>query len=1583
MELTVTEKCQTLCLNMIVKNEEHIILDTLENLCDNFQFHYWVISDTGSTDNTKQRIRDFFSKKNIPGDLVEHDWVDFGYNRSKALECAYNKTDYLLIFDADDSIVGKCVLPEIMDSDKYMLKFGKGFTYIRPLLINNRKRWCFKAVLHEYLCNMEPVNRETTLDGNYHIESGRLGNRSKNPNKYYDDAVVLKNAFEKEIALDYGLACRYAFYCAQSYKDAGEKYYDESIEWYKKCLDLKNWDQEKYYSCLSIGNLYNNKKDATNALHYWLKTIEYDIERMEGISTAMTFLRLNGQNMYANALYHRFKDYKKTNINFTSKLFVVRDSYNDDIEYNNSISAFYVNDHVTGYGCCKIILKNNIADYHKLKSSLTNMKFYKDLINKDEDTLELFYIIDRLLGEIYSRNDTVDSFAFDLWNLLFLKNHETLTMYKTPVYSHVNIAQKPQVFLSFTTCKRLNLFQKTVNSILNHWLDIDQIDYWFCVDDNSSDDDRAHMCTLYPWIDYYMKRPDEIGHRESMNIIWNKMKELGPVYWIHMEDDFLFHVKRNYIGDAIRGLGIDPHVRQVLFNRNYGEIINNYSSGGHKSIQGTNEFVLHEYKTGGFNYPNCHYWPHYSFRPSLIVVQTIMDLGNYDSANNFFEIDYANKWNHAGYKSAFFNQITCRHIGRLTSERNDKSVPNAYTLNNIDQFSMNNASPSADAIKSENMVKPPTVTQNDSVDKTTPPRIINIPIKIINLERRKDRKIATIQKLRDVGIEENQYEFISAVDGMQLVPTMEIKKMFEGNDFGNVKGAIGCALSHYRLWKRLVEDTENEYYLVMEDDCTLGSDFKSKITALRGEFTNRDVIFLGYHMFSHKRKEVSHIYNDIIGANKLGITSLNKTLYIGGFFAYSINKAGAQKMISYIEKNGIKYGIDYLMKIMDNISCSECQPQIVFSIWNENGISIDTDIQNNYVDKLDFSTISDDIIEEIKDVQNMSINSVTEIHNTTIYIGGISGLGNNMFQIALAIYYKEKYNSKIILDKNSEILKYGSSKQWGRSSSNGSYIDNIFNKFEMGDIPSHYIQSIYNDCYSLNRPDIDNNKNNQICIQGYCQNVDLIFDIREKLLDYFCFDDPTIIDKYSDLSSSNESVINVMLGIRIGPDGCFKYSLFNNESYQSAIDIIINDNPGKTINIYVMGDVVEWKCVLAENSTKYNIIYVGEEYDIQQMQIGLRCSHFILSDSTFHWWIAFLRWGSDPANTKVFYFKGTDIDIRCLINKHMREEWIGLDIQCDPRYIFFKKLDGLDNDIKRINFKSVPVLKYLAEQDDTCIAFNTLGFLKGSVNKLQKSVYFKEDMDGVYIKKTYYENNVLGYNEASEVCSQPNFKFLQNIKNKDSGRYCFIHSCHILEKGLTFLDPLIERITKSGLLLYLDNVFIINIGIPIDVNTYKDDKDKIKIINFSDNILLYEMKTLNLIHTFCETNNNCDILYIHTKGITNSKNTAENVLDWVNMMLYFLVDKYEDCFKKLETYDTLGCNYMVTHNIPRHFSGNYWWAKSQHIKNCRKIFDNTDRYVAEWWIFNNENTSIKYYELHKSTVNHYRSLYPPEKYVIT
>jgi len=873
---------KTICLNMIVKNESHVIEETLKNILNYVKIDYWVISDTGSTDNTIDVIQNFFSSKNILGELVHHEWKDFGYNRSKALEAAYNKTDYLLIFDADDRFYGKFELPNLT-LDSYLLTFGKYFTYQRILLVNNRKRWCFKGVLHEFICCLDDSNKQGEIKGDYYIESGKTGDRSKDPKKYDKDAAILSKAYEEE--KDFGMKSRYAFYCAQSYKDNNKN--EEAITWYKKCLD-HNWLQERYMSALTIGDLYKRLGNDFEALTYWIKTVEYDQERIEGIVNACELLQSKGNNLLVNLLYKQYKDY---NPNPQNKLFLTITKYRDELEYYNSISSCYVDGKEYGYECCRKIIINNQLSKPQVDITYSNIFFYEMKNKKDK---ELFDAVDKYI----LANNNINPKALELWDKLFDKSNLI-----KPSNKKLSNKKNPEVMITFTTCKRLDLFTQTVNSLLNTWLDVDKIDYWFCVDDNSSKEDRKEMKFLYDWMEFYWKTPEEKGHRNSMNIIWDRLNKLKPKYWIHMEDDFLFYRKTNYISTSIKYLQEleNQNIHQILFNRNYGETINDYQIIGH--IKYNDEIVIHDFKNGDFPYKNCHYWPHYSFRPSIINTKIILELGNYDSPNQFFEMDYAYRWANKGYKSAFFNGIYCKHIGKLTSE---KDKPNAYTLNNENQFSNNSNN-----------------------------------IKILNLERRPDRKEAIIKKLKEQNI--NNYEFVKAIDGKKLVTTPEIRKLFTGNDFHNRRGVIGCALSHYNLWKQLLED-KYEYYLIMEDDFTLCDNFSKKINKLKLE--NYELVFLGYHMFEREREKVKEVYN--IDSEETKIEKLNKNIFVGGTHCYSINKIGAKKILDFIEQNGIKHGIDYLMKIAPKIEVYESQPHLAFADWNEGGKKIDTDIQNDY-----------------------------------------------------------------------------------------------------------------------------------------------------------------------------------------------------------------------------------------------------------------------------------------------------------------------------------------------------------------------------------------------------------------------------------------------------------------------------------------------------------------------------------------------------------------------------------------------------------------------------------------------------------
>jgi GR25 family glycosyltransferase involved in LPS biosynthesis len=315
---------------MIVKDESHIIRETLEKLCEKINFDYWVISDTGSTDDTPNIIKEFFKEKNIDGELYFDEWKNFAYNRTLALEYAYQKTDYLLVFDADDEIYGDFKLPSILDHDAYQFCFGGiGIKYGRILLVNNKKKFNFLGVLHEYMNFADSTvdYKLTYLEGDYYVISGRKGSRNKDPQKYLKDALILEKAYEEEFANKNDIYKRYAFYCGNSYYDYNDK--DNALTWYKKTLEVSDNNQEKYVSAKKIYEIYKEKKQEESGLAYLVMGIHYDNQRCECVyPLIMYYVKLN---MFDIAYNYFCCIRNLSNISYPSKILCEPKVYEYDI----------------------------------------------------------------------------------------------------------------------------------------------------------------------------------------------------------------------------------------------------------------------------------------------------------------------------------------------------------------------------------------------------------------------------------------------------------------------------------------------------------------------------------------------------------------------------------------------------------------------------------------------------------------------------------------------------------------------------------------------------------------------------------------------------------------------------------------------------------------------------------------------------------------------------------------------------------------------------------------------------------------------------------------------------------------------------------------------------------------------------------------------------------------------------------------------------------------------------------------------------------------------------------------------------
>lgn len=201
--------------------------------------------------------------------------------------------------------------------------------------------------------------------------------------------------------------------------------------------------------------------------------------------------------------------------------------------------------------------------------------------------------------------------------------------------------------------------------------------------------------------------------------------------------------------------------------------------------------------------------------------------------------------------------------------------------------------------------------------------------------------------------------------------------------------------------------------------------------------------------------------------------------------------------------------------------------------------------------------------------------------------------------------------------------------------------------------------------------------------------------------------------------------------------------------------------------------------------------------------------------------------------------------------------------------------------------------------------------------------------------------------------------------------YIYIHVCCI-NNWKEIFQQLLFDIKESGLYEKITKIRCVVLKKTYDdLDILRDDK--IEILGISDKVLLYEQVTLNLLYeqSFIKEFN---VLYIHTKGVKHN-NTNPCVTDWVHYLTYFNIYKHDVCLDSLQTYDTVGVN--LQNNPVLHYSGNFWWSKSEYIKKldrCTVASYNS----TEFWL--TEKQLGSHVSLWTSNLNHYNCRYGKEMY---
>ncbi|HEY2408797.1 MAG TPA: glycosyltransferase [Polyangiaceae bacterium] len=342
-----------ICLNMIVKNEEKVLPRLFRSVKD--YIDYYVIVDTGSTDDTRALIRREMAAYGIEGEVHERPWVNFGVNRQQALELALaaDRADWLLFIDADEELG--------VSDPKFYEKFEPGVSYdlekhqgelryaVHHLINVRSARYRWEGPVHNYLVIEGEPARQVRDDVwiVYHHAQGAKSHGVTQEEKFLRDAKLL----EEEVARNPEDA-RSQFYLGQSYRDAGR--FEQAIAAYKKRAAMDNgWDEERFLAQLEVGRVS-------------LRLEEPEAVILGELLAAYTLRPTRAEPLYELARYYRTRGghamaalFAKAGVQTprpSDRLFVVDSVYTWRLLDELGVAAFGVGDYATCKRSCEAVL---------------------------------------------------------------------------------------------------------------------------------------------------------------------------------------------------------------------------------------------------------------------------------------------------------------------------------------------------------------------------------------------------------------------------------------------------------------------------------------------------------------------------------------------------------------------------------------------------------------------------------------------------------------------------------------------------------------------------------------------------------------------------------------------------------------------------------------------------------------------------------------------------------------------------------------------------------------------------------------------------------------------------------------------------------------------------------------------------------------------------------------------------------------------------------------------------------------------------------------------------------------------------
>ena len=494
----------TICLNMIVRNEAHIVKEVLDSVAP--YISSWVVVDTGSDDGTQDIIRDHMADLGIPGEIHERPWRDFGTNRSEALDLARGHGDYIWVMDADDLVWGT---PDFtgLTADVYALRYGPGTTYWRRQLFRDGLPWRYIGVLHEYADCDDPFT-EDRLDGDYYIESRRLGGRNFNPLKYAHDAEVLLAEVERDPDNP-----RSVFYLAQSYFDAGD--FVNAQRWYERRTEMSGFDEEIFWSLNRIAETMS-RLDAPwpDVQDAYLRAWEFRPTRAEPLHQLAFYYRSNERYQLGYLFAERAAQIPPPAADL---LFLASEIYSWRALDEQAVCASWIGKQPETFALCRNLLtRDDIPDEDRQRISA----------NRDIAAPAMI--------------ETAIAYPGEVAQNLFLGSPSA------------------DVTISVTAGPNRDVTEATLNSLLNSCLDLSRVGRVLVLDAGLSAQDRLELRERYRFLDF-RSCPSGARLEDIRGLIDSR-------FWLYLGEGCKLFAPESLIGRLTAVFEAEPDVVQVGIN---------------------------------------------------------------------------------------------------------------------------------------------------------------------------------------------------------------------------------------------------------------------------------------------------------------------------------------------------------------------------------------------------------------------------------------------------------------------------------------------------------------------------------------------------------------------------------------------------------------------------------------------------------------------------------------------------------------------------------------------------------------------------------------------------------------------------------------------------------------------------------------------------------------------------------------------------------------------------------------------------------------------------------------------------------